>query len=521
MRSIPVAVPTVRRPALSRFASVLLLGALSAQQAQFVPIPGRSTVPGSTGSFCGISGSAGYSGVRISADGQVIATVVYTPGAANGAVPRQAARWTAATGTVVIGPDLTGNYGITGIAADGNTIYGENWRWRAGIGHQSLLSQLTPGQFQSRILFDCAYDGLVVTGIEGIYPDTGDLLRWAIDSAPPQVLPRAANFPDGYFYFTTISGDGAVVGGATRRPGGSAGLSDSYAGVLVTPAGATVITSESPQAGVTDLSVAGDTAVGFEQIGATVRAFRWRAATGLVYLDTGSVAATGGSYARATNLDGEVVVGDYVIFGQAGTRAFVWNALDGLVDLQDSLINDYGLGTALAGWQLLTATDVSADGLAIVGQAIAPDGCERAFLVRLPRTPATAIAYGTGCTGPNGPLVLSADVPPFVGTTYSATCTGATASAIHLGGFGFGASALPLATVTPAGQPGCDLLVAPDLLSVLTLTGQVVSSGLALPNDPTLAGIVLRQQVLQLEFAPTGLAVVRSSNGLELGLGAF
>ncbi|MCU0863844.1 MAG: hypothetical protein MUC36_08640 [Planctomycetes bacterium] len=515
-----LAVPTLRRAALCGALLTLSPLGLSAQQAQFVAIPGRSAVPGTTGSFCGFSGSAGYSGVRVSADGQVVATVVYSPGAAGGAVPRQPARWTAATGTVVLGPDLDGNYGITGISANGNTIYGEDWRWRAGIGYQSLLSQLTPGQTQTRILFDCAYDGLVVTGVQGIFPDLGDLLRWSIDSAPPQVLPRAANFPDGYFYFSTVSGDGVVVGGSTRRPGGS-GTSDSYAGVLVTPAGATVVTSESPQAGVTDLSVDGSIAVGFEQIASTVRAFRWTAATGAVYLDANSVASNGGSYARATSIDGEVVVGDYVIFGQAGTRAFVWNATDGLVDLQTALVNDFGLGNELAGWQLLTATDISADGLTIVGQGIAPSGCEQAFLVRLPRVPATVTAYGPSCVGPNGPLVLTADSPPFIGTSYAATCSGATATAVHLGSFGFVATSLPLPTVTPTGQAGCDLLVTPVILAVLPVTGSTVRSGLQLPNDQTLAGLVLRQQVLQLEFTPAGLAVVRSSNGLELGLGAF
>jgi uncharacterized membrane protein len=515
-----LAVPTLRRAVLRCSLLALLPIELSAQQAQFVAIPGRSAVPGSTGSFCAVSGSAGYSGVRVSADGLVLATVVYSPGVAGGAVPRQPARWTAATGTVVLGPDLDGNYGITGISADGNTIYGENWRWRAGIGHQSLQSLLTPGQNQSRILFDCSYDGLVVTAVQGIFPELGDLLRWPIGTAPAQVLPRAANFPDGYFYFSTISGDGVVVGGATRRPGGS-GTSDSYAGVLVTPAGATVVTSESPQAGVTDLSVDGSIAVGFEQVASTVRAFRWTAATGTVYLDANSVASNGGSYARATSIDGEVVVGDYVVFGQAGTRAFVWNATDGLVDLQTTLVNDYGLGTALAGWQLLTATDVSADGLTIVGQGIAPSGCEQAFLVRLPRVPATVTAYGPSCLGPNGPLVLTADSQPFVGTAYAATCTGASATAVHLGSFGLLASSLTLPAVTPAGQAGCDLLVTPVILAVLPVTGATVRSGLVLPNDPTLAGLVLRQQVLQLEFTPGGLAAVRSSNGLELGLGTF
>jgi hypothetical protein len=64
------------------------------QQAQFLPIPGPSATPGSNQNGCYISGSAGYSGVRVSADGSTVATIVYEPGFVNGYVPRQGAVWT-------------------------------------------------------------------------------------------------------------------------------------------------------------------------------------------------------------------------------------------------------------------------------------------------------------------------------------------------------------------------------------------------------------------------------------------
>jgi len=116
-----------------------------------------------------------------------------------------------------------------------------------------------------------------------------------------------------------------------------------------------------------------------------VRAFRWHTSSGLVLLDT-TYPPSSGSFARATNRDGSIVVGDYFVFGQPGTRAFLWDQNRGFVDLRDVLIANAGLGSQLAGWQLLTATDVSLDGRTIVGQGINPSGCEQAFLVRFVET---------------------------------------------------------------------------------------------------------------------------------------
>lgn len=516
---------TVSLP-LALAAGLAVAAALPAQQAQFTPIPGTSTTPGSNPNFCGLSGTSGWSGVRVSADGNVVATVVYSPGFVVDAVPRQAARWTAATGTTVIQTNLPGNYPVVGMSFDGSVIYGESWRWTAASGAIDLSPWLQNGfSQQERILFGCAWDGTTLVGIEGLYPGEGDMVRWPQGIfGPRQTLPRDPQFPEGYFYFNTISGDGQVFGGLTRRPTTSPTGADTYAAVLVTATGTTLLTSESGGEGVTGLSVDGSVAVGYTTVGSRLRAFRWQATTGVSLLDSG-VAFADASYARSTNLDGTVVVGDYLVFGQPGTRAFLWTATNDFVDLREELVSNYGLANELAGWRLVVATDVSADGRTIVGQGINPLGCEQAFVVRFPSVPGAAVAYGPRCSSSAGPLALAATTPPYVGTIYAASCGGIAPNTVNLVVYGLGALALPWPTLLPEGQAGCELLATPDVTAFVpgaSPSATSVSTTLAIPNDPQLVGGVIRQQFVQVEFAASGaLQAVRSSNGLQLTLGSL
>lgn len=497
-----------------------LAAVATAQEAQFVPIPGTAPLPGTNPNFCGLSGTAGWSGVRVSGDGRTVATVVYQPGFTNGAVDRRAARWTESTGTVAISPVLQGNYGVVGLSADGETIYGESWRWRRNGGYQSLLPQLTVGQFQQRIVFGCSLDGATVSAIQGIFPADGDLLRWNIDTAPPVVAPRLPNYPNGYFYFSCISPDGQTVGGTAKRNSGSPFLSDSFRAVVARPDRVIEIGNESEQCGVTSMSLDGSVAVGFVEESAIVRAFRWDATTGLSYLD-GTGPAADGSYARATNLDGSVVVGDYIDFGQPGTRAFLWTEDSGLVDLREELVTRYGLGRELARWTLLTATDVSFDGRVIVGQGINENGCEQAFLIRFPLVAPRTVAYGTACQGLGGPLSLAARTSAFVGQNLEVECGGASALALHFGVLGFAQQNVPLSSLTPLGFPGCDLLTPIAASQLLPVAAGKAAWSLFVPADPVLAGVTVCQQVLQFEIGSGAIMSIRGSNGLRSTIGSY
>jgi len=368
---------TLSLPATALVAAVLSNSSF-AQSAQFFPIPGVASAPGTNSSFCGFSGNTGYSAVRVSADGSTVATVVYDPGFANGAVPRRAARWTETSGTVVLTPELSGLYPCTGISADGRTIYGESWRWTATGGNVDLAPLLG----SQRKIFGCSDDGQTITGTRGTYYGPGsdiDLFRWNLSSGVLQILPRAPGIPEGYFYFNTISGDGSVVGGSTLRPGGAYQL---FAAARIDASGVQLLTQETSGEGVSDLSFDGSVAVGYTQEnGFQSRAFRWEASTGTVFID--NVVGSNSAYARAVDADGDVIVGDYLSFGTPGTRAFVWRQGVGFFDLQDELEGNYGLAQQLAGWKLEVAIDVSADGRTIVGSALNPQGCNQAFLVRL------------------------------------------------------------------------------------------------------------------------------------------
>jgi hypothetical protein len=380
-------------PALALLASATTT---RAQSAQFIPVPGISTTPGSNQNGCYVNGSAGWSGVRVSADGSTVATIAYPPGFVNGAVPRHGIVWTEAGGTQVITNDLLGIgiglYPCTGISADGSVVYGDTWRWRRVGGFQQVVTNF------SRLFFACSNDGSTVAGVQGIYPAEGDYYTWRIDGGNPQVLPRDPQFPEGYYYFNALSGDGRVVGGSARRPS-----TYTYAGAIVTATGSTLVTGEGSQNSVNDLSFDGSVAVGSvvdPVSGFAMRAFRWTAATGTQTL-SGIPSGSDSSYARACDASGSVIVGEYVRFGFSGTRAFVWSQTNGFRDLQDELLQTYGLGAPLFGWTLLVATDISADGRTIVGQARNPSGCEQAFVVRLPADPAapTPLCAGDGSVG--------------------------------------------------------------------------------------------------------------------------
>jgi uncharacterized membrane protein len=356
--------------------------------AEFIAIPGATTIPGRNQDYCGLSGSPGYSGVRVSADGTTVVTVAYIPGTFDGYVPRVAARWTRAEGTEIIPPGIPEDfYSAVGISSDGNTIYGPTWRWNASDGYSNLFP---PFQF-GRLIFGSSDDGSVVAGISGNYPLEGDAFIWNVATGTPTNLPRAAGVPTGYYYFKTISGDGRVVGASARAfdPEDFTGA-DRYAGAIITGENVELITDLGPQNILNDLNFDGSVAVGqFTDSGGSLRAFRWDRQGGLVLLDEGFSRASSSS-ARAISADGSTVVGEYLRFGFPGTDAFIWTQATGFEDLRSYLSTNFDLREQIDNWRLLSAIDVSGDGRTIVGQGINPDGCQQAFAVIISSPACTA-----------------------------------------------------------------------------------------------------------------------------------
>ena len=305
---------------------MLLGGSALAQTAQFIPIPGLGAEPGCNENVCIVSGTGGWSGVRVSGDGSTVAYPVFPPGFTSGYIPRSVARWSPGGTVQEITPDLGGLYPTAvGISSDGSVILGDTWRWSAQNGYESLLPLLVDNRIWRRVFFGMSDDAQTYVGIQGMYPDPGDMFTLRASTGQTTVLPRSAGVATGYSYFNAISGDGRVVGGAARSIGAGSNSFDIYAPVVInggTPQLIAPLVDGNFQ-GVSDLNTDGSVAVGIVVESFRTRAFRWTAAGGVELLDEGEV---GASFARAVSGDGSVVVGEAVQFGIAGTTAFVWRA---------------------------------------------------------------------------------------------------------------------------------------------------------------------------------------------------
>jgi len=86
------------------------------------------------------------------------------------------------------------------------------------------------------------------------------------------------------------------------------------------------------------------------------------------------------SFALAASTWGRRVVGWST--ASTGGEAFVWDADNGMRQLQETLEDDYGL--RLTGWTLDTVTDYTPDGSGIVGQGTNPSGNSEGFRAVVP-----------------------------------------------------------------------------------------------------------------------------------------
>lgn len=127
------------------------------------------------------------------------------------------------------------------------------------------------------------------------------------------------------------------------------------------------------------------------------QAFRWTEAEGMVGLghlqgdDPRSIAS-------AVSDDGAIVVGRSYVDTPTyqGRKASIWDADHGMRDLQQVLIDEYGLGDELAGWTLKRALAISDDGRVICGNALGPNGSTTSWYAVIPE-PSTAALAAMGC----------------------------------------------------------------------------------------------------------------------------
>ncbi|MFY9342541.1 MAG: hypothetical protein WAT39_08625 [Planctomycetota bacterium] len=215
--------------------------------------------------------------------------------------------------------------------------------------------------------------------------------------------------------------------------------------------------------------------------------------------------------------NGDVVAGGSftIAGGVPANRIARWNG---------TAWSPFGVGmNGLPSVSVLAMTTLANGDVVTGGYFTTAGGNASPYLASLTTTcPATAVASGTGCAGTGGSMVLAATALPWLGGTYRSRCTGMAPSSLGVGVFGFAAQSTPLSTLHPAGGPGCDLLVAADVLTLAVPNAGAVNLQFVVPATPALVGAAFRNQVVQVELGP-GAAItwLGSSNALVLTTGVF
>jgi probable HAF family extracellular repeat protein len=222
--------------------------------------------------------------------------------------------------------------------------------------------------------FDVSADGSVVVGYNYPYYEA---FRWTAETG----MVLLGDLPGGEHHSDArgVSGDGSVVVGWS----GSENATYTFEAFRWT--------AEEGMVGLGDLpgldffseafGISGDgrVIVGMSMSDNSHEAFRWSQQEGMVGL--GYLPGGHQSSAQDVSADGSVIVGTSAD-SEHSHVAFIWDAEHGVRNLQELLVNEYGLD--LTGWRLSWARGVSADGLTIVGSGYHPNGDGEAWIAYIP-----------------------------------------------------------------------------------------------------------------------------------------
>ncbi|MCC5823899.1 MAG: hypothetical protein LAT64_06195 [Phycisphaerales bacterium] len=303
--------------------------------------------------------------------------------------------WDGATATFLTLPPAFASGGayVNAISGDGQSAVAiglspggfQGIRWDASGQPHTLPTN--PGTFSS--FNGINYDGTVAVGFTNQEFFAGsDAVIWT-QSGGLQNLGAMPGTTE--TSFTGVSNDGSrVVGFASGGFSRQAITWDQANGfqVLGTVAGG------SGDGIAVDISADGNTIVGSLVVDGGDRPAFWDAAGNASVLDLAAGYQVGEAIAATNN---GIVVGNWRVDAFAdelGSLAFIWDADNGIRALQDVLVSDYGLD--LMGWTLNTVTDITPDGMTIVGTGLNAEGLLEAYRVTVPTPGAAGMLAAAG-----------------------------------------------------------------------------------------------------------------------------
>lgn len=213
----------------------------------------------------------------------------------------------------------------------------------------------------------------------------------------------------------------------------------------------------------------------------------------LLQLPNGDVLATG-DFTTAGGLPANRV---------ARWDGVAWSAFGSGLDGQGRALAMRANGEVLVGGNFRIAGDVPGIHLAAIDSTCLP----------------TAAAFGAGCsTG-----VLAAATLPWVDATFRSFGSGLPPVALVAAVYGVTPTVPPLAldSVFAEAAPGCQLLVAPDIVQTLVETTGAAESTILLPNTPPLVGVTFYHQMVSFEIGVGAIVSITSTNALQLTAGSF
>lgn len=444
-----------------------------------------------------------------------------------------------------------GHFTTTGAGAASNVAEWDGSGWNAlGAGITGPGSQANAS---------AVWNGCLVVG--GDFSSAGtvtarNVAKWNPATTTWDALGAGLGVPGEYVNALTVWKGNLIAGGHFTSSGGSV---LNYIAAWDEPSGTWLPLSSGVNATVwalTPMANNGDLVVGggFTQVGGqpTVGVARW---DGNAWSSMGSV-INNNVFALTTLSNGDVVAGGEFNAPSVGIARWDGSAWVGMLGVNGRVnqIHELPNGDWIAGGSFTTAGGAPVSRVArwstssgswsalgagmdniVVAFASLPngtvvaggdflnvDGAASPYLASLISTcPGTSIPYGVGCVG----NTLVADAPPWVDATFRATGSGLPLTSLVLALTSFSSIPQGLAPLTLAfsqAVPGCDLLVAPDILTAVSAVSGLAHSELFLPNTPPLVGVTFYHQMVPIESDAQGAWVsVTATNALQLTAGMF